>query len=93
MVFRPDSWSEPYRFVIKRTPIIDKDDKQLYLDDGMRKYAYWIVVTNSTRSNTAVLRIARGRGNQENLIKDLCVQQRLARSAGDRPAGVRARAL
>ena len=22
MVFRPDSWSEPYRFVIKRTPII-----------------------------------------------------------------------
>ena len=25
-------------------------------------------------------------------IKDLCVQQRLARSAGDRPAGVRARA-
>ena len=93
MVFRPDSWSEPYRFVIKRTPIIDKDDKQLYLDDGMRKYAYWIVVTNSTRSNTAVLRIAQGRGNQENLIKDLCVQQRLARSAGDRPAGVRARAL
>ena len=65
----PDSWSEPYR-VIKRTPIIDKDDKQLYLDDGMRKYAYWIVVTNSTRSNTAVLRIAQGRGNQENLIKD-----------------------
>ena len=25
-------------------------------------------------------------------FKDLCVQQRLARSAGDRPAGVRARA-
>ena len=47
----------------------DLDDKQLYLDDGMRKYAYWIV-TNSTRSNTAVLRIAQGRGNQENLIKD-----------------------
>ena len=36
----------------------------------MRKYVYWIVVTNSTRSNTAVLRIAQGRGNQENLIKD-----------------------
>ena len=69
------------RFVIKRTPIIDKASH-----DGMRKYAYWIVVTNSTRSNTAVLRIA-------HLIKDLCVQQRLARSAGDRPAGVRARAL
>ena len=28
-----------------------------------------------------------------NLMIDLCVQQRLARSAGDRPAGVRARAL
>ena len=57
--------------MIKRTPIIDKDDKQLYLDDGMRKYAYWIVVTNSTRSNTAVLRIAQGRGNQENLMSRL----------------------
>ena len=70
MVFRPASWSAPYRFVIKRTPIIDKDDQQLYLDDGMRKYAYWIVVTNAQRSDTAVLRIAQGRGNQENLIKD-----------------------
>ena len=69
MLFRPDSWSEPDRFVIKRTPIIDKDDKQLYLDDGMRKYAYWIVVTNSTRSNTAVLRIAQGRRNQEPPIR------------------------
>ena len=49
MVFRPASWSAPYRFVIKRTPIIDKDDQQLYLDNGMRKYAYWIVVTNSQR--------------------------------------------
>ena len=56
--------------MIKRTPIIDKDDQQLYLDNGMRKYAYWIVVTNSQRSDTAVLRIAQGRGNQENLIKD-----------------------
>ena len=58
MVFRPASWSAPYRFVIKRTPIIDKDDQQLYLDDGMRKYAY-IVVTNAQRSDTAVLRIGR----------------------------------
>ena len=35
MVFRPDSWSEPYRFVIKRGLDADhrhKDDKQLYLD-------------------------------------------------------------
>ena len=29
----------------------------------------------------------------DKLFVDLCVQQRLARSAGDRPAGVRARAL
>ena len=56
--------------MIKRTPIIDKDDQQLYLDDGMRRYAYWIVVTNSSRSNAQVLRLAQGRGNQENLIKD-----------------------
>ena len=72
MEFRPSTWkgSKSYRFVVKRTPIIDKDDKQLYLDDGLRRYAYWIVVTNSKRSNTTVLRIAQGRGNQENLIKD-----------------------
>ena len=71
MRFRPSTWKKAYRYVIKRTPIIDRDDKQLYLDNGMRKYKYWIVVTNSKRSNTAVLRIAQGRGNQENLIKDL----------------------
>ena len=86
-------WNKARRYVIKRTPIVDKDDQQLYLDDGLRQYVYWIVVSNSKRSNEQVLRIAQGRGNQENLIKDLCVQQRLARSAGDRPAGVRARAL
>lgn len=40
------------------------------MDDGLRKYAYYIVVTNSKRSDAAVLRIAQGRGNQENLIKD-----------------------
>lgn len=71
MRFRPSTWKKAYRYVIKRTPIIDRDDKQLYLDNGMRKYVYWVVVTNSKRSNTAVLRIAQGRGNQENLIKDL----------------------
>ena len=31
-MFQPDTWSKPYRLVIKRTPIIDKDDQQLYLD-------------------------------------------------------------
>ena len=56
--------------MIKRTPIVDKDDQQLYLDDGLRQYVYWIVVSNSKRSNEQVLRIAQGRGNQENLIKD-----------------------
>ena len=71
MMFQPKSWKKACRYVIKRTPIIDKDDQQLYLDDGMRKrYAYYIVVTNSKRSKAQVLRIAQGRGNQENLIKD-----------------------
>ena len=42
----------------------------MYLDDGLRRYVYWIVVNNSKRSNEQVLRIAQGRGNQENLIKD-----------------------
>ena len=58
----------------------------LYLDDGLRRYGYWVSEAQQ-RAGVA------NRGNQENLIKDLCVQQRLARSAGDRPAGVRARAL
>ena len=70
MMFKPRSWKKAHRFVIKRTPIVDRDDQQLYLDDGMRRWAYWIVVTNSKRRNERVLRIAQGRGNQENLIKD-----------------------
>lgn len=70
MMFKPRSWHKARRYVIKRTPIVDKDEKQLYLDDGLRRYLYWIVVSNSKRSNEQVLRIAQGRGNQENLIKD-----------------------
>ena len=70
MMFKPTSWKKARRYVIKRTPIVDKDDQQLYLDDGLRRYLYWIVVSNSKRSNEQVLRIAQGRGNQENLIKD-----------------------
>ena len=69
MMFKPKSWNKARRYVIKRTPIVD-DDQQLYLDDGLRRYVYWIVVSNSKRSNEQVLRIAPGRGNQENLIKD-----------------------
>lgn len=57
--------------MVKRTPIQDEEGEQRYLDDGLRKYTYWIAVTNAKRSNTAVLRTAQGRGNQENLIKDL----------------------
>ena len=68
--FRPSTWKQSYRYVIKRTPVIDKDEQQLCLDDGLRKYAYYIVVTNSKRSDAEVLSIAQGRGNQENLIKD-----------------------
>ena len=70
MMFKPKSWNKARRYVIKRMPIVDKDDQQLYLDDGLRRYVYWIVVNNSKRSNEQVLRIAQGRGNQENLIKD-----------------------
>lgn len=54
MMFQPNSWKKARRYVIKRTPMIDKDDRQLYLDDGMRRYAYWIVVTNSKRRNGPV---------------------------------------
>ena len=32
--FRPSTWKQSYRYVIKRTPVIDKDDQQLCLDDG-----------------------------------------------------------
>ena len=69
MMFKPKSWNKARRYVIKRTPIIDKDDQQLYLDDGLRRYVYWIVVSNSKRSNEQVLRIAQGRGNQENPLR------------------------
>ena len=31
-------WNKARRYVIKRTPIVDKDDQQLYLDDGLRQY-------------------------------------------------------
>ena len=51
MMFKPKSWNKARRYVIKRTPIVDKDDQQSYLDDGLRRYVYWIVVSNSKRSN------------------------------------------
>ena len=34
MMFKPKSWNKARRYVIKRTPIVDKDDQQLYLTTG-----------------------------------------------------------
>jgi len=68
-VYQPVGWEKAYRFVVKRTEIVDKNN-QLYLEDGLCKYVYYIVVTNSTKSDSQVMRIAQGRANQENLIKD-----------------------
>jgi hypothetical protein len=68
-VYQPIGWEKAYKFVVKRTEIVDKN-KQLYLEDGLCKYVYYIVVTNSTKSDSAIMRIAQGRANQENLIKD-----------------------
>ena len=64
MMFKPKSWNKARRYVIKRTPIVDKDDQQLYLDDGLRRYVYWIVVslahipTGSLAANQAYFMIA-----------------------------------
>lgn len=67
--YQPTGWEKGYRFVVKRTGIVDKNN-QLYLEDGLCKYVYHIIVTNSKKSDAQVMRIAQGRGNQENLIKD-----------------------
>ncbi len=48
-VYQPIGWEKAYRFVVKRTEIVDKNN-QLYLEDGVCKYVYYIVVTNSKRS-------------------------------------------
>jgi len=68
--YTPKGWDKAFRFVVKRTEILDTDYKQLYLDDGMCKYTYHVIVTNSSESDVQVMRIAQQRGNQENLIKD-----------------------
>jgi hypothetical protein len=68
--YQPDGWDKPYRFVVKRTEELDEYG-QLYLEDGLCKYIYHIVVTNNfDASDTRVMHIAQGRSNQENLIKD-----------------------
>ena len=55
--------------MVKRTEIVDKSN-QLYLEDGVCKYEYYIVVSSSKKSDSVVMCIAQGRANQENLIKD-----------------------
>ena len=43
--YQPDGWDKRYRFVIKRTEVLDEYG-QLYLEDGLCKYIYHIIVTN-----------------------------------------------
>jgi hypothetical protein len=68
--YQPTGWEKPYRFVVKRTEIRE-EGKQLYFDERLCKYTYYIVVTNSEATNSRVMNVAQGRGNQENLIKDV----------------------
>jgi hypothetical protein len=67
--YQPVRWKKPYRFVVKRTEIVDKSN-QLYLEDAVCRYEYHIIATNSKRSDAVVMRVAQERANQENLIKD-----------------------
>lgn len=68
--YQPIGWNRPYRFVVKRTALLDASG-QLYFEDGLCKYNYHIIVTNNfDSSDTRVMHIAQGRANQENLIKD-----------------------
>ena len=68
--YQPVGWDKPYRFVVKRTEVLDKYG-QLYLEEGLCKYLYHIIVTNNfDASDTRAMHIAQGRANQENLIKD-----------------------
>lgn len=68
--YQPTGWDKPYRFIAKRTEVVDEHGQQ-YLEEGLCKYIYHIVVTNDTEaSDTRAMHIAQGRSNQENLIKD-----------------------
>ncbi len=67
--YQPIGWEKAYRFVAKRTEVLDESG-QLYLKDGLFQYIYHVVVTNSAKSDSLVMSIAQGRANQENLIKD-----------------------
>lgn len=52
--YQPVGWEKPYRFVVKRTEIIDKTH-QLYFEDRLCKYTYHVIVTNSKKSDAQVM--------------------------------------
>lgn len=68
--YEPHGWEKSYRFVVKRTEVLDKYG-QLCLEDGLCKYIYHIIVTNNfDASDKVIMYTAQKRANQENLIKD-----------------------
>lgn len=67
--YNPKSWKKRYRYIVKRTEILDENG-ECYLNDGISNYVYHIIVTNSSKPINEVIKIAQKRGNQENLIKD-----------------------
>ena len=70
VLYEPVGWQRPYRYVVKRTEIVDKHGQQ-WLEDGLCIYIYDIIVTNDfDASDTRTMHIAQARANQENLIKD-----------------------
>lgn len=70
LLYQPTGWGKAYRYVVKRTEIVDKDGQQ-YLEEGLCKYVYHIIVTNDRHSSDSrAMKIAQARANQENLIKD-----------------------
>jgi|TARA_B100000315_G_scaffold19011_1_gene16781 hypothetical protein len=69
--YQPVGWEKPYRYVVKRTEVVDRYGQQC-LEEGLCKYIYHIIVTNNFEaSDTQAMHVAQGRANQENLIKDL----------------------
>ena len=70
LFYQPTGWEKPYRYIVKRTEVVDKYGQQ-YLEDGLCKYLYHIIVTNNFEaSDTQAMHIGQARANQENLIKD-----------------------
>ena len=68
--YQPVGWQRLYRYMVKRTEIVDKHGQQ-WLEDGLCKYIYHIIVTNDfDTGDTRVMHIALARANQEDLIKD-----------------------